>query len=242
MRTLSLIAFTSLLILWGAYFFLRNNTNQRLKPDGFQVKVHSDNKNEENNTLLDSNKIKELDKIGAVINENNADLDQQTINQIRVAKKIYDAHQSLEEKEVLLEQSYLDHASGIKDIQNLQDGITTIKNKLKINITNTEKWDPRFVYYLMIQENYTYQEVNQIKSLSENGINAEELNYINELIKQDSFTDRILTFKSQSESGRTIASQKKMPDEKDEFLEGESKDSLAENKLIEMNYNNENRQ
>ena len=43
-----------------------------------------------------------------------------------------------------------------------------------------------------------------------------------------------ITFKSQSESGRTIASQKKMPDEKDEFLEGESKDSLAENKLIEI--------
>ena len=113
---------------------------------------------------------------------------------------------------------------------------------MKINIANTEKWDPRFVYYLMIQENYTYQEVNQIKSLSENGINAEELNYINELIKQDTFADRIQAFKTQRDSGRAVASQKGRLDEKDEFIEGETKDSLAENKLIEMDYNSEERQ
>ena len=235
------MAFASFLVLWGVYFYLRDDADTPRAP----ASIHNSVKNtrgakEESNTLLTKTKIRELDKIGTVINEDNADLDQQTKNQIRVAKKVYDANQSLAEKQVLLEQSYMDHASTVKDIKHLQDGIVELKKKLKIDVANTEKWDPKFVYYLMLQENYTYNEINLIKSLAENGLNAEEVNYINELIKDEAFNERIMAFKSQTDLGRAVASVKKKSKEKDEFMDGTEQDSGAESKLIEMNYNQEN--
>ena len=109
----------------------------------------------------------------------------------------------------------MDRASSIKDIKHLQNKIVDIRNKAKTDALNTEKWDPKFIYYLMLQENYTYQEINNIKSLSDNGFNSEELNYINEQIKEASFEDRIKSLKGQGEIGRATASLMNKLKEKD---------------------------
>lgn len=242
MRTLSIMAFASFLVLWGVYSYLRDETVpiQRVTVEKDGKNLHP--KNEEG-TLLTQKKRRELDKIGTVINEDNADLDHETRDQIKVAKKVYDNKESLKEKQAMLEQSFMDKASTIRDTKRLQDEIIELKNKMKLEVSNTERWDPKFVYYLMIQENYTYKEINMIKSLSDNGLNAEEINYITELVKEDAFKERIQAFKSQGDTGRAVASLKKKPKEKDDFIDDPTIGGASmESKLIEMNYNQEEKE
>lgn len=242
MRTLSIMAFASFLVLWGVYTYLKDSHEVANQATSTPTARQSASK-EAGDSMLTTKKRRELDKIGSVINEDNVDIDVETKDQIKVAKKVFDDKASLKEKQVLLEQSYMDRNSSMKDIKRLQDTIVEMKNKMKVDLNNTERWDPKFVYYLMLQENYTYGEINMIKSLTENGLNAEEINYITELIKENAFMERILSFKSQSENGRTVASLKKKPKEKDDFIEDPSNDgSSMESKLIEMNYNQEEKE
>ncbi|MBC7538880.1 MAG: hypothetical protein H7281_08665 [Bacteriovorax sp.] len=242
MRTLSIMAFASFLILWGIYSYLRDDTVAANKVTNTGTHGRHHLAANDPDSPVYQKKLRELDKIGSVINEKNVDIDSETKDQIKVAKKVFDVAQNLSEKQHLLEQSFMDRASSIKDIKRLQNEIVDIKNKLKTETTNTEKWDPKFVYYLMLQENYTYGEINNIKSLSENGLNPEEINYITELIKEDTFSDRITAFKGQGNVGRAVASLKKKPKEKDEFIDGAEVGESSESKLIEMNYNQEDKE
>jgi hypothetical protein len=242
MRTLSIMAFASFLILWGIYSYLRDDTAvETTKVSAIKKPGHRLAPNDPDSPVYQK-KLRDLNKIGSVINENNVNIDSETKDQIKVAKKVFDVVQNLKEKQNLLEQSYMDRASTIKDIKRLQQEIVGIKNKLKTDTSNTERWDPKFVYYLMMQENYTYQEINNIKSLTENGLNAEEISYINELVKEDSFTDRITAFKSQGDVGRAVASIKKNPKQKDDFIDGPEEGESRESKLIKMNYNQDNKE
>lgn len=237
MRTISIIAFTSFLLLWGVYFFLKDK-GIKSTADVSENTEALENSLAKDGSLLSQKRRRDLDKIGAVINEDNALIDESTKEDIKTSKTAYSAKESVKELQQLLESSYLDRASTVKDIKRIQDEIIERKNKLKEDVVNTEKWDPRFVYYLMIQENYTYGEINMIKSLSENGLNMEEIEYINELIREDSFTDRIMAFKQQGEVGRAVASFKKTKKkEVDDFIDDVSDGPSIEDKLIEMNYN-----
>jgi hypothetical protein len=238
------MAFASFVILWGVYTFMKDDRSEIANNQTEQmIKRSSTASPDEEETLLTQRKRRELDKIGTVINEDNADIDHETKNEIKIAKKDFDAKRDLKEKQVLLEQSYMDRNSSVKDIKKLQSDIVEAKNKMKVELANTEKWDPKFVYYLMLQENYTYAEINMIKSLSENGLNPDEISYITELIKEDSFKERIQAFKANGETGRSVASAKKKPKEKDDFIEDPLADAgSVESKLIEMNYNQDERE
>lgn len=238
MRTISIIAFTSFLLLWGAYFFLKNSGKTPTESTADSEAI-LDQSLEKKGSLLAASRKRDLDQIGAVINENTVRLDDDAKEEIRLAKKGFESKQGVKELQAMLEDSYLDKNSNLKDIKRLQGEIVEKKNKLKEEPTNTEKWDPRFVYYLMIQENYTYPEVNAIKSLAENGLNMEEVEYINELIREDAFMERIMAYKAQGDVGRTVASFKKTKKkETDDFIDdvNEGRPSI-EDRLIEMNYN-----
>ena len=242
MRTISIIAFASFLLLWGAYFLLKDSSKNPAESTADNEALEQDLT--EKGSVLTAKRKRDLDQIGAVINENTVRIDDETREEIKMAKAGYDNKEGVKELQAMLEQSYLDRNSSIKDIKRIQLQITELKLKLKQEPTNSEKWDPRFVYYLMIQENYTYPEINMIKSLAENGLNMEEIEYINELIREESFTERIMAFKSQSEiAGRTVASAKKKPKEVDDFITDVNDDgSTIEDKLIEMNYNESERE
>jgi hypothetical protein len=243
MRTLSLIAFAGFLMLWGVYYYIRDNSsNPYLKKSDEASLLVSDSKEE---TLLSKKRRRDLDKIGNVINENSVNLDDATKEEIKEAKNKFDNKEGIKELQALLEQSYLDRNSSIKDIKRIQDEILERKNRLKLNPENTEKWDPKFVYYLMIQENYTYAEINLIKSLAENGLNMEEIEYINELTKEEAFMERIMAFKNQGDINRTVASfnKTKKPKEMDDFIDDPLNDGASiESKLIEMDYNQEEKE
>ena len=240
MKTLSIIAFTSFLVLWGVYTYLQRDAikmNKYVEQQKLNKHIPANNPD----SPIYKKQHRDLDKIGSVINEKNADIDFEVKDEIKMARKVFDINQNLKEKQTLLEQSYMDHASSIKDIKHLQNEIVETNSKLKKESQNTEKWDPKFVYYLMMQENYTYQEINNIKSLSENGLNSEEINYINDLIKEESFIERINSFKSMGDSGRSIASVTKKPKEKDDFINNSQVAESRESKLIEMNYNQDDK-
>lgn len=235
------MALASFLILWGVYSYLKHDTIDITKVSDV-IKSNKQLKPIDLESPVNQKKRRDLDKIGNVINEKNVDIDPETKNQIKVAKNVFDIAQNLKEKQNLLEQSYMDRASSVKDIKRIQNEIVEIKNKLKSEPLNTEKWDPKFVYYLMMQENYSYSEINGIKSLSENGLNPEEVNYITELIRENAFMDRINAFKNQGEGARTIASAKKKPKDKDDFIDDPQAGASLESKLIEMNYNQEEKE
>lgn len=248
MRKLTLFALVTFLFLWGIKSILLKNKSElakstpmieaekldRLSSNDISKMEAVNKKYQKSDALSNDDKIRELDKIGEVINEKTANIDQDVKEQIKKDKIQFDNNQNLKEKVAFLEQSYLDKQTSIKDIKRIQSTIQDLKGKMKIEIQNTEKWDPMFVYYLMISENYTYSEINQIKSLAENGIAGEELNYINDLIKQESFKQQVLNYKSQGEVGRVVASLKK-PKVKDEFVDSPN-EAAPEDKLIEMNY------
>ncbi len=245
MRTISILAFASCLVLWGVYYYLRG--------DRFSLESNISSQQMQNGrtagkeeSMLSHKRRRELDQIGNVINQNNVVLDDDTKDQIKTAKVKYENKESVKELQAMLEQSYLDRNSSIKDIKRIQEKIVESKNKIKDEVANTERWDPRFVYYLMLQENYTYPEINLIKSLTENGLNPEEIEYINELIRENSFMERIMAFKSQGDVGRTVASfskKKTKPKEVDDFIDDPLNDGTTiESKLIEMNYNQEEKE
>ncbi len=252
------MATASFVILLGVYFFLHRDEISSAKMTTHRpskILVPSKNistagkPNNEVDQVLSAKEqeIKKerqnLDQIGTVINSKNAEIDRDTKIQIKLAKKVFEFNQELKEKQTLLEQSYLDKATSIKDIKRLQVAVSDMRGKLKQDLDNTEKWDPRFVYYLMMQEHYSYNEVNAIKSLLDNGLNTDEITYINELIKQNSFLDKINTFKGLGDSARSVASLRKKPRERDEFIEDSSTGpASAESKLIEMDYNSDSRE
>lgn len=243
MRTLSIIAFVGLLLLWGTYFVLKEKTNKKT-----EIAIQTQTRLQEETfaakgSLLSNKRRRELDKIGSVINEDNVKLDDTTKEKIKSAKNIYENKESVKDLQALLEQSYMDNNSSIKDIKRIQSQIIEKKNKSKEQVANSERWDPRFVYYLMLQENYTYAEINLIKSLAENGLNIEEVEYINELVREESFMERINAFKAQGEVSRAVASFKKpKKKEVDDFIDDVTEGASIEDKLIEMNYNQEEKE
>ena len=240
MRNLSLVAFASFLALWGISNYLDNKNPSIKRMQGQTLNtVPAASTNALKKPLLSRSNKRELDKIGDVINEQNVQIDSATKEKITLAKKDYTMKNDLRDKERMLEQSFADQHSSIQDIKALQNKIVEQKNKLKLEIKNSEKWEPSFIYYLMINENYSYNDVNQIQSLSENGFNTEELNYISELMRSKGFYEKIAEFKGQGEMKRKIASvnTKEM---KDDYIDNGTEDAAsAEERLIEMNYSNQ---
>ena len=243
MRKLSLMAFASFLILWGISNYLgrrpvvtKKMQEQIIAPD--QQPEQQDDKQ----TLLTHAKKRQLDKIGEVINAKTVELDTRTKEKISLAKKDFDIKNDLRDKEKMLEQSFSDQNSTFQDIKALQNKIVDHKNKLKLEVKNSEKWEPGFVYYLMMNENYSYTDVNNIQSLSENGFNTEELNYISEVMRSKGFYEKVAEYKGQGEMKRKIASTYNPKEVKDEFNDtGEEEVISAEDKIIEMNYSNQQR-
>lgn len=245
MRTLALLAFASCLVLWGVYSYLKDNSQNPYVNNEASEEVIIDGQKTQQPSMLSQKRRRDLDKIGHVINENNVAIDEEVKEEIKVAKDKFDTKEGIKELQAMLEQSYTDRNSTLKDIKRIQDKIIEKKNKAREEVANTEKWDPRFVYYLMIQENYTYPEINLIRSLSENGLNTEEVEYINELIREEGFMERIMAFKQQGDVSRTVASFKKKskPKEVDDFIDDPLNDGTKiEDKLIEMNYNQEEKE
>lgn len=239
MKKLSFLALSLFIVTWAISHFLRQDSEQSAQESVSNEDIYDGSLNSKKSLLTQKNK-RSLDEIQAVINKDNVAISNDTKLAIKEKRKKYDAKKDLENLVTVLEQSYIDKNNTHKDIKKIQGKIKKLREELKNDILNTEKWDPNLVYYLMIQENYTYAEINLIKSLSENGINHEELEYIKEMVKEASFQERIKLFKNSDDAQRAIASYK-VPTyrEKDEYVDDGRPVTTIEDKLIEMNYSDE---
>lgn len=235
MRKLTIVVSAIAMLTMGVFYWLKMQHTSATNHQQLSTQSSAPS------SILSPHHSRDLARIGEVINQDNVQIKHATKNLIQEEKIVHDRKKSLREKQVLLEQSFSDPGSGIKDIKRLQNDIVEMKTKMNKDLVNTERWDPRFVYYLMIQENYTYEEINQIKSLNESGLSAEEVNSINDLIKDASFLDRINVFKGGSEKMRVVASTKPRAKERDEFIDDEQVGSTLDSKLIEMDYSPQER-
>lgn len=238
MRKLSLATFTIFLATWAIFHFLKMDIES--KKDERELSRVDQIDEEDSKSILSNSRKNELDQIAAVINSKNVAIDSKTKSVIQKERVKYDNKKDLQNLVALLEQSYIDINGSVKDIKKIQDKIIKLKKEMGLDVVNSEKWDPRLVYYLMIQENYTYHEINLIHSLADNGISKDELEYIKELTRDEAFTKRINNFKNSEDAQRAIASYK-VPQyrEKDEYIEGMQDEVALEDKLIEMNYSDD---
>lgn len=183
---------------------------------------------------------KDLDRLGEVYNEFNSTLSKEELKEIKDQKKKFDLKEKLKTKTQELEKAYLAKNYSVSEIKKLQGDVVELKRKLDMEVDNIEKWDPKFVYYLIINDNYTLSEINQMKNLGEHGLSQDEIEYIKEYTQTGEFNERLTGFKENSEVVRKTAS---VPKEKDEFVDApENETASLEDRLIEMDYNPEEKE
>lgn len=237
MKKMWLTLFVATFVLW---YFL----NQKKEAIVADVALDEDQQEEviteitkPKSRIINKKNLKQLDKIAEVINEKNIKISDDTKDQIKKEREIYDQKKTLSNLTEMLEKSFYDSQNTVDDIKSIQNKITKLKQKLNLQVTNTEKWDPRLIYYLMIQENYNYNELNSIRKLEDNGISKDELAYIKEVTQEKTFQERIKDFKLDSDPSRKVAAYKPKNRDRDEFIENDYDSSpTLEDKLIEMNY------
>ncbi len=194
-----------------------------------------DTKSSHDGQFLNKKNAKQLDKLGEVFNEFNTTLSKDELKKMKEDRAKYDLKEALKEKTQELEKAYYAKNYSVNDLKRLQSEIVSLKRKLNLEVENIEKWDPKFVYYLIINDNYTLSEINQMKNLSEHGLSQDEIEYIKEHIQTAEFNQRLNAFKDSNETVRKTASVQ--PKEKDEFNDEEKQTASLEDKLIEMDYN-----
>lgn len=196
--------------------------------------------NQKNAQYLKKKNVKDLDRLGEVFNEFNTTLSKEELKQIKEDKVKFDLKDKLKNKSLELEKAYLAKNYSLSEIKKLQSEVIDLKRKLNVEVENIEKWDAKFVYYLIINDNYTLSEINQMKNLGEHGLSQDEISYIKEYTQTSEFNERLGSFKENNEVVRKTAS---VPKEKDEFIEeSESETASLEDKLIEMDYNSEEKE
>ena len=193
-----------------------------------------------NKPYIAKKNVKDLDRLGEVFNEYNTTLSKEEIKDIKDQKQKFDLKEKLKAKTQELEKAYLAKNYSVSDIKKLQSDVIDLKRKLNMEVDNIEKWDPKFVYYLIINDNYTLSEINQMKNLGEHGLSQDEIEYIKEYTQTNEFKERLSGFKQNSEVVRKTAS---VPKEKDEFVDApENETASLEDRLIEMDYNPEEKE
>ncbi len=100
MRTISIIAFASFLLLWGAYFLLKDSSKNPAESTADNEALEQDLT--EKGSVLTAKRKRELDQIGAVINENTVRIDDETREEIKMAKAGYDNKEGVKELQAMI--------------------------------------------------------------------------------------------------------------------------------------------
>ena len=99
---------------------------------------------------------------------------------------------SLQDK---LRLGFMAESNNIEDLSTTQRNIIEAKELLKIEPQHIEKWDVEVVFYFLIEENFSLDEINQI-TLSNLGIDGERWKNIVFEAKTLQFRQKILNFKN----------------------------------------------
>lgn len=95
-----------------------------------------------------------------------------------------------------LEQAYLDSGDNFEVISHLKERIINIKEAASMSISNVEEWDLEFVYYLIIEERMTLEEINALSSPTDLNLNKKEWDTLLTHSQTSGFKKKIFEYKN----------------------------------------------
>jgi len=99
-----------------------------------------------------------------------------------------------------LEQAYLESSDNFEIISHLKDKIIKIKEAASMSINNLEEWDIETIYYLIIEERMTLEDINQLNSPKDINLNENEWKTALTYSQSLDFKKRILEYKNIEQS------------------------------------------
>jgi hypothetical protein len=104
------------------------------------------------------------------------------------------AERYLEEKKLELNSSFFLSEDNLNNIKYLQEEVSWSKTKLNVQITNIETWDLELIFYFIIEEQLTLDEIAKLSRASM-GTSEEEWEKIVQSTKTKEFANRIREYK-----------------------------------------------
>lgn len=99
-----------------------------------------------------------------------------------------------------LEQAFLDTGDNFEMIAYLKSKIASIKRDASLGLSNVEEWEMEFVYFLIIEERMTLEEINSLSSPGDLNMSDNEWDVILTESQSSKFKRKILEFKDVDQS------------------------------------------
>lgn len=101
----------------------------------------------------------------------------------------------LDQMALELEQAYLESGDNFEVITQLKREILSLKEKSSLEVSNVEEWDIELVYFLMIEEKMTIEEINMMKSPRDLNMNEREWRTVITQSLSPTFKKKIMEYK-----------------------------------------------
>lgn len=95
-----------------------------------------------------------------------------------------------------LEQAYLESGDNFEMITHLKSKIKGLKEKESLEVKNVEEWEIELVYFLIIEEQMTLEEINMMSSPSDLNLNEKEWSSLIAQSQSPTFKKKIMEYKN----------------------------------------------
>lgn len=95
-----------------------------------------------------------------------------------------------------LEQAYLESGDNFEMITHLKSKIKGLKEKESLEVKNVEEWEIELVYFLIIEEQMTLEEINMMSSPSDLNLNEKEWSSLIAQSQSPTFKKKIMDYKN----------------------------------------------
>ena len=95
-----------------------------------------------------------------------------------------------------LEQAYLESGDNFEMITHLKSKIKGLKEKESLEVKNVEEWEIELVYFLIIEEQMTLEEINMMNSPSDLNLNEKERSSLIAQSQSPTFKKKIMDYKN----------------------------------------------
>lgn len=128
---------------------------------------------------------------------------------------------TLEKKYVEFDEALMAQENNMLDIKYMQDEIKRLKKDAEIELNNSEIWSTEFMLMLMMQEQFTLRELNELKGPQDLGLSVDQWIKMKETAQSTEFRMKIKTFKGITDDGF-------LEEVDDMYAEGDDLDSMKE--------------
>ncbi|MBK23183.1 MAG: hypothetical protein CME70_04180 [Halobacteriovorax sp.] len=99
-----------------------------------------------------------------------------------------------------LEQAFLETGDNFEMIAHLKSKIASIKNDASLGLSNIEEWEMELVYFLIIEEQMTLEEINALSSPGDLNMSEHEWDVILTQSQSSNFKRKIMEYKDLEQS------------------------------------------